>query len=62
MLEKALGEAGFVIRQERAVSSPYRRLRKLGLDVALLAPLCALCSGLPRARRGEVWLARAEAI
>jgi cyclopropane fatty-acyl-phospholipid synthase-like methyltransferase len=62
MLEKALGEAGFAIREERAVSSPYRRLRKLGLDVAPLAPLCALFGGLSRARRGEIWLLRAEAV
>jgi cyclopropane fatty-acyl-phospholipid synthase-like methyltransferase len=62
MLEKALAEAGFAIREERAVSSPYRRLRKLGWDVALLAPLCALFGGLPRARRGEIWLLRAEAV
>jgi SAM-dependent methyltransferase len=62
VLEQALVEAGFAIREERAVSSPYRRLRKLGLDVAMLAPLCALVCGLPRARRGEVWLLRAEAI
>jgi cyclopropane fatty-acyl-phospholipid synthase-like methyltransferase len=62
MLEKALGESGFTIRAERAVSSPYRHVRKLGWDVALLAPFCALVSGLPRTRRGELWLLRAEAV
>jgi len=61
MLEKALHEAGFVIRREQAVCSPFRRLRKQGLAVSLLAPLFALASGLPRSRRGEVWLVDAEA-
>lgn len=62
MLEKALQEAGFAIRHERAVSSPFRRLRKLGLAVCVLAPLMALFSGQPRARRGEIWLVQAEAV
>lgn len=62
MLEQALHEAGFAIRAERAVSSPFRRVRKLGWSVHLLARLFALLSGLPRARRGELWLVRAEAI
>jgi SAM-dependent methyltransferase len=61
MLEKALAEAGFVIRNERAVSNPFRRVRKLGWGVRLLAPAFALLSGLPRPRRGEVWLLEAEA-
>jgi SAM-dependent methyltransferase len=62
VLEQALREAGFAIRAERAVSSPFRRVRRLGWDVRLLAPWCALLSGLPRTRRGELWLLRAEAI
>lgn len=62
VLEKALGEAGFAIRAERAVASPFRRVRKLGWGVRLLAPVLALMSGLPRERRGEVWLVRAEAV
>jgi SAM-dependent methyltransferase len=62
VLEQALREAGFAIRAERAVSSPFRRVRRLGWGVRLLAPWCALLSGLPRARRGELWLVRAEAI
>lgn len=62
VLEQALREAGFAIRAERAVSSPFRRVRKLGWGVRLLAPWFALLSGLPRARRGELWLVRAEAI
>ena len=62
VLEQALREAGFAIRAERAVSSPFRRVRKLGWGVRLLAPLFALLSGLPRERRGEVWLVRAEAV
>ncbi|MGY0612745.1 MULTISPECIES: class I SAM-dependent methyltransferase [unclassified Luteimonas] len=62
MLEKALAEAGFAIRGERAVSNPFRRVRKLGWGVRLLAPLFALLGGLPRARRGEVWLVEAEAV
>lgn len=62
VLEKALQEAGFAIRHERAVSSPFRRLRKLGLGVSLLAPALALLNGMPRARRGEVWLVEAEAV
>jgi len=61
VLEKALQEAGFTIRAERAVSSPFRRIRRLGWTVRLLAPWFALFNGLPRARRGEVWLVRAEA-
>jgi cyclopropane fatty-acyl-phospholipid synthase-like methyltransferase len=62
MLEKALQEAGFVIRNEQAVSSPFRRVRKLGWAVRLLAPAFALLSGLPRSRRGEIWLVEAEAV
>ncbi|MEO8779849.1 MAG: methyltransferase domain-containing protein [Rhodanobacter sp.] len=62
VLEKALLEAGFVIRAERAISDPFRRIRKLGWGVRLLAPWFALLSGLPSSRRGEVWLVRAEAI
>lgn len=62
VLEKALAEAGFAIRAERAVASPFRRVRKLGWGVRLLAPFLALLSGLPRERRGEVWLVRAEAV
>ena len=62
MLEKAFAEAGFVIRSEQAVCSPFRRVRKLGWGVRLLAPLFALFSGLPRARRGEVWLVEVEAV
>lgn len=62
VLEKALQEAGFAIRDERAVSSPFRRVRKLGWIVRMLAPWFALLGGLPRSRRGEVWLIRAEAI
>lgn len=61
-LGKALEEAGFAVRVERAVSSPFRRVRRLGLGVRLLAPLFALLSGLPRERRGELWLVRAEAV
>ena len=62
VLEQALREAGFAIRAERAVSNPFRRVRKLGWGVRLLAPLFALLSGLPRTRRGELWLVRAEAV
>ncbi len=62
MLEKALLEAGFVVRAERAVSNPFRRIRRLGWGVRLLAPWFALLSGLPPSRRGEVWLVRVEAI
>jgi cyclopropane fatty-acyl-phospholipid synthase-like methyltransferase len=62
VLEKALQEAGFAISAERAVSSPFRRVRRLGWGVRLLARWFALLSGLPPARRGEVWLVRAEAI
>lgn len=62
VLEKALQEAGFAIRQERAVSSPFRRVRRLGLGVSLLAPVLALFSGLPCSRRGEIWLVEAEAV
>lgn len=62
VLEKALLEAGFAIRAERAVSNPFRRIRRLGWGVRLLAPWFALLSGLPSARRGEVWLVRAEAV
>jgi SAM-dependent methyltransferase len=62
MLEKALQEAGFVIRSEQAVSNPFRRVRKLGLGVRLLAPALALFNGLPRSRRGELWLVEAEAV
>ena len=62
MLEKALLEAGFAIRTERAISNPFRRIRRLGWGVRLLAPWFALLSGLPASRRGEVWLVRAEAI
>lgn len=61
VLEKALQEAGFTLHAERAVSSPFRRLRRLGWSVRLLAPLFALLGGLPASRRGEVWLVRAEA-
>lgn len=61
VLEKALQEAGFTIVREQAVSSPFRRLRRLGLGVSLLAPVFALLSGLPRSRRGEIWLVEAEA-
>ncbi|MEN1960546.1 class I SAM-dependent methyltransferase [Luteimonas sp. MJ246] len=62
MLEKALEEAGFAIRGEQAVSNPFRRVRKLGWRVRLLAPLFALLGGLPPTRRGEVWLVEAEAV
>ena len=62
MLEQALRETGFAIRSEHAVSNPFRRVRKLGLGVRLLAPCCALFSGLPRERRGELWLVHAEAV
>ncbi len=62
MLEQTLREAGFVIRAERAVCNPFRRIRRLGWGVRLLAPWIALLSGLPPARRGELWLVRAEAI
>ena len=61
VLEKALQEAGFTIRAECAVSSPFRRVRRLGWAVRLLARGFALLSGLPPARRGELWLIRAEA-
>lgn len=62
MLEKAASEAGFAIRSEHAVSNPFRRVRRLGWGVRLLAPLFALLSGLPRARRGEIWLVELEAV
>ncbi len=62
VLEKALLEAGFALRAERAVSNPFRRIRRLEWGVRLLAPWLALLSGLPSSRRGEVWLVRAEAI
>lgn len=61
VLERALEEAGFVIREERAVSSAFRRPKGGGLLARLLAPLFWLLSGLPRSRRGELWLVRAEA-
>ena len=61
VLEKALQEAGFEIRDERAVANPFRRIRRMGWGVRLLAPWFALFSGLPPARRGEVWLVRAQA-
>ena len=61
MLEKTLLEAGFAIHTERAVSNPFRRIRKLGWSVRLPAPWSALLSGLLSSRRGEVWLVRAEA-
>lgn len=62
MLEKAFEEAGFAIRGEQAVSNPFRRVRRLGWGVRLLAPLFALLGGLPRSRRGEVWLVEVEAV
>jgi 2-polyprenyl-3-methyl-5-hydroxy-6-metoxy-1,4-benzoquinol methylase len=62
VLGKVLEESGFAIRVERAVSNPFRRVRKLGVGVCLLAPLLALFSGLPHERRGELWLVRAEAV
>lgn len=62
MLEKVFAEAGFAIRSEHAVSNPFRRVRRLGWSVRLLAPLVALACGLPRSRRGEVWLVEAEAV
>lgn len=61
-LEKVLAECGFALREERAVSNPYRRAHKSGIGVYLLARLFGLLSGLPRSRRGEVWLIRAEAV
>ena len=61
-IEKALAECGFALCAERAVSNPFRRVRKLGLAVRLLSRVFALLSGLPRSRRGELWLVRAEAI
>lgn len=61
VLEKALHEAGFTIRAEQAVCSPFRRIRRLGWDVRLLAPLFVLRGRQPPARRGELWLIRAEA-
>ena len=61
-IEKVLAECGFALRAERAVSTPFRRVRKLGLSVRLLSRLFALLSGLPRSRRGELWLIRAEAV
>jgi SAM-dependent methyltransferase len=61
VLERALEEAGFAIRAERAVSSAFRRPKGGGLLARLLAPLFWLLSGLPRSRRGELWLVRAEA-
>lgn len=61
VLEKALQEAGFTIRAEHAISNPFRRVRALGWGVRVLARLFALLSGLPRSRRGELWLVRAEA-
>ena len=61
-IEKALVECGFALRAERAVSNPFRRVRKLGLAVRLLSRVFALLSGLPRSRRGELWLVRAEAV
>ncbi|HWU75478.1 MAG TPA: class I SAM-dependent methyltransferase [Rhodanobacter sp.] len=61
VLEKALQETGFTIRAEQAVSNPFRRVRGMGVAVRLLARLFSMLSGMPRARRGEVWLVRAEA-
>ena len=61
-IEKALAECGFALCAERAVSNPFRRVRKLGLAVRLLSRVFALLSGLPRSRRGELWLVRAEAV
>lgn len=61
-LEKILVECGFALRVERAVSNPFRRVRKLGLGVRVLSRLFAVLSGLPRSRRGELWLIRAEAV
>jgi 2-polyprenyl-3-methyl-5-hydroxy-6-metoxy-1,4-benzoquinol methylase len=61
VLEKALAEAGFVVKAERAVSTPFRRMRRSEPLVRVLASLFALLSGLPRSRRGELWLVRAEA-
>jgi len=62
VLEKALQEAGFTIRAEQAVSNPFRRLRRLGWGVRVLAPWLVLLGGQPPARRGELWLVRAEAV
>lgn len=61
-MEKALAECGFALSEERAVSCPYRREHRLGVGLRLLACVLGLCSGLPRSRRGEVWLIRAEAV
>lgn len=61
-IEKILAECGFELRAELAVSSPFRRVRKLGFSVRVLSRLFALLSGLPRSRRGELWLIRAEAM
>ena len=61
-IEKALAECGFALCAERAVSNPFRRVRKLGLAVRLLSRVFALLTGLPRSRRGELWLVRAEAV
>ena len=61
-IEKVLAECGFALREERAVSNPYRRAHKLGIAVHALSRLFGLLSGLPRSRRGEVWLIRAEAV
>lgn len=61
-IEKVLAECGFALREERAVSNPYRRAHKLGFGVHMLSRLFGLLSGLPRSRRGEVWLIRAEAV
>jgi len=61
-LVKALEESGFVVRQELGVGNPFARSRKLGLSVRVLSYTFALINGLPRSRRGEVWLVRAEAI
>lgn len=58
VLQRCWREAGFRCTWEGSVSDPYRRLhRRRNFGMRSLARLLSLCSGTPRALRGEVYLA-----
>lgn len=58
VLRRGWTEAGFALQWQGSVSNAWRRVRKLRTaGTFFLACLIALASGVPRALRGEVYLA-----
>jgi len=58
VLQRCWREAGFTCVWEGSVSNPYRRVHRVKqLGMRVLARLLGLLSGVPRALRGEIYVA-----